>query len=193
MAIPYQAVARWRSSLTRCPQASTTFVPDSVLQVLWKRVDSADPFNIRFRHMTAIPSQVRLSPLPLLRFYFASIMGGAFDSETFRTNPNLKRAYPHAIPPSLHLGAPQPNATTILVTVSGTLLLYDATEGLPAQATSSRGPPGQQRQRREGKSQNEDPDTLPRLFSHTFILVPQQGPQGQVTYAIEGETFRYVG
>lgn len=92
-----------------------------------------------------------------------------------------------------HLGAPQPNATSIVVTVSGTLLLYDAAEGPPAQATSNRGPPGQQRQRRDHKSSIEDPDALPRFFSHTFILVPQPGPQGQITYAIEGETFRYVG
>lgn len=80
-----------------------------------------------------------------------------------------------------------------MVTVSGTLLLYNAAEGLPAQATTSRGPPGQPRQRRDPKAPAEDPDTLPRLFSHTFILVPQQGPQGQIVYAIEGETFRYVG
>ena len=81
-----------------------------------------------------------------------------------------------------------------MVTVSGTLLLYNAADGVPApQASTSRGPPGQPRQRRDPKSHNEDPDTLPRLFSHTFILVPQQSPQGQIVYAIEGETFRYVG
>lgn len=80
-----------------------------------------------------------------------------------------------------------------MVTVSGTLLLYNAADGVPAQASTSRGPPGQPRQRRDPKSQNEDPDLLPRLFSHTFILVPQQSPQGQIVYAIEGETFRYVG
>lgn len=80
-----------------------------------------------------------------------------------------------------------------MITTSGTLLLYDAAEGLPAQATTTRGPPGQARQRRDPKPHNEDPDTLPRFFSHTFILVPRQNEQGQISYAIEGETFRYVG
>jgi hypothetical protein len=114
--------------------------------------------------------------------------------------PTEQRALQSETRPSLWtlffslLGASQPNLTSIMVTVSGTLLLYDAAQGLPAQATNSRQhQPGQVRQRQNTKAQNEDIDTLPRFMSQTFILKPVQSPAGQITYAIEGDTFRYVG
>jgi hypothetical protein len=114
--------------------------------------------------------------------------------------PTEQRALQSETRPSLWtlffslLGASQPILTSIMITVSGTLLLYDAAQGPPAQATNSRQhQPGQVRQRRDTKAQNEDIDTLPRFMSQTFILKPNQSQDGQITYAIEGETFRYVG
>lgn len=91
-------------------------------------------------------------------------------------------------------GATDPNLTGINIIVSGNLLLYNAADSVLA-PTAPRGGPagGQPRHRRDAKQQNEDVNSLPKFFSQAFTLIPTQGPTGNIVYAIQGETFRYVG
>lgn len=81
-----------------------------------------------------------------------------------------------------------------MVTVSGTVLFYNADEGLPTQTRQA--PSGTRGGRRDQSSRNvssDDVDSMPRLFSQSFVLSPETAPDGTRSYIIQSETFRFVG
>lgn len=78
-----------------------------------------------------------------------------------------------------------------MITVSGTLQAYNAAEGEPPAPPARM--PGGARPRRDLNAKTDDIDTLPRLFSQSFVLSPQRGPDGSLAYVVQTETFRFVG
>lgn len=85
-------------------------------------------------------------------------------------------------------GTGEANLTTIIITVSGTVQFYNASEGAP-----SAPPPKIPGSRPQRSGNTEDVENLPRQFSHSFVLSPERSPQGTMAYAVQSETFRFVG
>ncbi|CAD6564104.1 MAG: hypothetical protein CYPHOPRED_001964 [Cyphobasidiales sp. Tagirdzhanova-0007] len=73
--------------------------------------------------------------------------------------------------------------TSIVVTVSGTVQFYNASEGQPAPPPPRQ--PGAQRQRRDANSKEDDVELMPRLFGHSFILSPEISGDGTRSYIVQ--------